>query len=78
MRTLKTRPCDKCGGKGELENPIYRGREMRRLRRDADLSLREVARRMDKSAAYISDLELGRRAWSKRLIDFYQKAVSWK
>jgi DNA-binding transcriptional regulator YiaG len=37
------------------------GTALRRLRTDADLSLREVARRLDKSAPFISDCELGRR-----------------
>ena len=37
------------------------GMAMRRLRTDADMSLREVARRLDKSAPFLSDCELGRR-----------------
>ena len=37
------------------------GGALRRLRTDAGLTLREVARRLDKSAPFISDCELGRR-----------------
>jgi predicted transcriptional regulator len=73
--TRKTRPCKWCNGTGEIENAAYRGQEMRRKREAADRTLREVARRMELSAAYISDLELGRRAWSQRLITAYQKAL---
>lgn len=67
--------CPQCHGEGTVENPAYRGQEMRRLRQAAGLSLREVARQMKLSAAYVSDLELGRRAWSKRLINDYGKAI---
>lgn len=48
---------------------------MRKLRQAAGLSLREVARQMGRSAAYISDLELGRRGWSGTLIRAYEKAL---
>lgn len=48
---------------------------MRKLRKGAGLGLREVARKMGLSAAYISDLELGRRGWSGDLIRAYQKAI---
>lgn len=75
MRIQKTTPCDKCGGSGERENPAYRGQEMRKLRKEAGLGLREIARKMGFSAAYVSDLELGRRGWSGDLIRAYQKAI---
>lgn len=75
MRIQKTRPCEWCNGTGERENAAYRGGQMRALRKSAGLSLREVARRLDFSAAYISDLELGRRDWSEKLIKIYEKAL---
>lgn len=37
------------------------GQRVRELREEADFSLRELARKLDKSPAYISDIELGRR-----------------
>jgi predicted transcriptional regulator len=75
MRITKTRPCERCGGSGEIENAAYRGQEMRKLRETARLSLRKVAELMGFSAAYVSDLELGRREWSPKLIQAYQKAL---
>lgn len=50
--------------------PIMRG-----LREEAGLSLRTVADRLGYSAAYVSDLELGRRAWSQDKQDNYRKAL---
>lgn len=75
MRINKTALCTRCDGTGEIENPAYRGQEMRKLRKDAGLPLREIARRMKLSAAYVSDLELGRRGWNDGLIRRYQKAI---
>lgn len=75
MRIQKTLPCVKCNGIGEVENAAYRGQEMRKLRQTAGLSLREVARQMGRSAAYISDLELGRRGWNTGLIRAYEKVL---
>lgn len=40
---------------------ISLGQRLRVLREEKDLSLRELARRIDKSAAFLSDIELGRR-----------------
>lgn len=37
------------------------GQRLRTLREAKDLSLRELAKRVDKSAAFLSDIELGRR-----------------
>ena len=43
------------------------GRMFRELREKRGLSLRSVAVGMDVSAAYLSDIELGRRKWSHEL-----------
>ena len=44
------------------------GPYMRRRRDELDLSLREVAKRLDCSAAFISDIELGRRHPSEKVL----------
>src|SRR6267154_2690592 len=44
------------------------GQYMRRRRDDLDLSLREFAKRLDCSAAFISDIELGRRYPSDKVL----------
>lgn len=67
--------CPNCEGAGEIDNPAWRGKEMRRRREDAGKSLTEVAKAMVLSKGYLSDLELGRRAWNMRLIVAYEKAL---
>lgn len=48
---------------------------MRMRREQLRLSVREVARRMLLSPAYVSDLELGRRRWRTDLIERYEAAT---
>jgi predicted transcriptional regulator len=67
--------CPNCEGCGEIDNPIWRGREMRRQRDEAAKTLSEVANSMHFSKGYLSDLELGRRAWNSNLIAAYEKAL---
>jgi transcriptional regulator with XRE-family HTH domain len=58
-----------------LPDREYTAASMRRLREKAGVSLRAVARRLGYSAAYVSDLELGRREWREKLIGDYVVAV---
>lgn len=51
-------PCRACGHPRRVRNGAY----LRALREYGGLSLREMARRLAWSAAYLSDVELGRRA----------------
>ena len=51
------------------------GKAMRKLRQKAGLTGREVARRMNLSAAYVSDLELGRRGWNAERRRAYTSAL---
>jgi transcriptional regulator with XRE-family HTH domain len=44
------------------------GTFIRRLRDDMDISLRELAKRLDCSAAFLSDVELGRRHPSEKVL----------
>lgn len=67
--------CLRCGGTGQVPDPVYRGNEARQRRLKADISLREMARRLHLSAAYLSDLELGRRGWNERLMKRYDKSL---
>ena len=74
---LPKRSCRQCDGSGQELDAAAIGRKMRTLReKKANLSLREVARRMDVSAAYVSDLEHGRRDWRPELIAKYKQACS--
>lgn len=71
---LKT--CGTCGGSGRVPDPVFVGQKMRKLRKSEGKTLRAVARAMDLSAAYLSDLELGRRGWSKSLQQAYVRGVA--
>lgn len=48
---------------------------MRGFREKQGISLRFVAKRLQFSAAYVSDLELGRRNWSDKLREKYLWAI---
>lgn len=58
-----TKKCSACEGTGRVPNPVATGLSMRQRRERAGVGLRELARKLDVSAAYLSDLELGRRGW---------------
>jgi hypothetical protein len=58
----------------EVDN-VGTGTRARRLRTDRRLSLREVARRLGWSAAYVSDLERGRRGWKPETAEKYATAI---
>ncbi len=68
-------PCEKCGGSGKLIDQRALGSEMRDLREESGVSLREISRRLRLSAAYISDLERGRRDWADELIAKFKGAI---
>ena len=44
------------------------GQRIRELREERDLSLRELGKKLDVSAAFLSDVELGRRHPSEKLL----------
>lgn len=69
------RPCRKCGGTGKESDPVAIGHSMRRLRQRWGVSLREMARRLDISAPYLSDLELGKREWTEEKISTFRRKL---
>jgi transcriptional regulator with XRE-family HTH domain len=54
------------------------GSYMRRRRDELDLSLREFAKRLDCSAAFVSDIELGRRNPSEKVLTDIARVLSVK
>ncbi len=68
---MESDKCPRCGGTGLIPRPYA----MRDVRQKAHLSLREIARRMKISAAYLSDLELGNRHWDAELIKKFHDAL---
>lgn len=67
--------CKYCNGTGEEPDQAAISTERRAARVGGGVSLRDVAGRMGFSAAYISDLELGRRKWNAFLLDQHQRAI---
>jgi Ribonuclease G/E len=69
-----TERCPRCGGRGRVRrvNPAA----LRSDRERRGLSVREIARRCGVSAAFVSDVERGHRAWSPRLAKGYSIKVS--
>jgi predicted transcriptional regulator len=58
----------------EVDN-IKTGASFRKERLKAGVSLREVARQMGISAAYLSDLERGNRNWTRALANRYERGI---
>jgi transcriptional regulator with XRE-family HTH domain len=51
------------------------GQLAREMREKKKISLRKVARRMGVSAAFLSDLELGRRSWNEENAGKFTRAL---
>jgi transcriptional regulator with XRE-family HTH domain len=51
------------------------GLALRNMRKETGISLREVARRMNITPPYLSDLERGNRTWTDELCERFQKAL---
>lgn len=52
------------------------GQLMREARERAGLSVREMARRLNQSAPFVSDLELGRRGWNDKRVAQWAKILA--
>ena len=61
---MRTEVCPECGGAGRVDTPETIGERIRHTRKRLGLSLRELARRVGISAAFLSDIEHGRRGMS--------------
>lgn len=67
--------CKHCDGTGVEQDAVAIGKAMREAREKAGQSGRETAKRMGISAAYLSDLELGRRHWGAKQLDAFRIAI---
>ena len=56
-----------------MEDDRDTGARLRTLRTSAGVTLREFAESINLSPAYISDLELGKRAWNARREGHYDR-----
>lgn len=70
MNEFSAGACPTCGGDGRIRlvNPIW----LRVKREKAGLTMREVAKRLEISAAYLCDIEHGRRAVPGRVHNLYR------
>lgn len=59
----------------EVQDSAATGLALRTMRRKIPLSLREVARRMSITPAYLCDLERGNRNWTADLCKRFQEAL---
>ena len=75
LACLELATCPHCGGTGKCLDDARVGEYLRRIRTTRIISGREIARRMKVSAAYLSDLELGRRGWNEQKVTAYLQAV---
>lgn len=64
-------PCPCCGA--PRRGWKFRGEDLRAAREAAGLSLRELARRIELSPAYLSDLELDRRNITAAVVAKYEE-----
>lgn len=62
--------CKHCEGRGFHEG--YKGETIRKIRVSKEISLRQMARALGFSIAFLSDVELGRRNPNKEIIDYIQ------
>jgi hypothetical protein len=68
VQKFKPEPCDTCGAPRRVINGAW----LRREREIAGMTLREMARRLDYSAAYLCDVEHNRRHCSPRIRAAYE------
>jgi len=69
------RECPHCQGTGQLPDSKKVGAHMRNARRQRGLTLLQLAVRMGYTQPYLSDLELGKRMWSLKLMKRYEEAL---
>ncbi len=65
-----------CGTCGQSRR-VVSGRWLRERREAYTVSLRDMARRLKLSAAYLSDVELNRRRATDKIIASYRRILSW-
>lgn len=72
MPTADTIPCPHCKGKGRVVDPKLHGARLRTAREKKGISLRDMAKELKISPAYLSDMELGRRAFSAAMVKTFE------
>lgn len=65
MRVKEKRDCPKCDGTGLVPDDVAIGDRLKSKRLKAGVGLREIARRLNVTAPFVSDLEKGERHWKE-------------
>jgi DNA-binding transcriptional regulator YiaG len=68
---MMTELCPKCGAPWR----VFNGQSLRKAREKTSISLREMARRLNVSAAYLSDVERNRRRVTDAVLKGYWGAL---
>lgn len=71
----RTLPCRHCGSARKEYDARAVGAYLRKERRVRNVGLREIAKPLGVSPSYVSDLELGRREWSRELVRRFAEAL---
>lgn len=72
---MKRKPCPKCLGTGTEPDHVFTGRRMGQIRKNAGLTVTQMAQKLKCHRSFISYLEAGKRSWSLALIEKYQQAT---
>jgi hypothetical protein len=67
--------CKPCNGTGRVPDRRAIGKKFNAMRRDARLTLRAVAVKMGISISYLSDMEQGRKNWSRERVRQFEDVV---
>lgn len=73
---MRTEPCEHCAGTGKQLDQRAVGEQMRKRRKRKGLTLRTVAKQLEISTPFLSDLERGRRNWSRARLEEFQTATA--
>lgn len=76
LKSIPFKPCGYCGGSGQCLDDVAIGMALRAKREAAEISGREIAKRLGYSAAYLSDMELGRRRWNGAKVKSYLESIA--
>lgn len=67
--------CPLCGGSGEVHEDREIGAALQKERIDSGISLRTLGGRLGLSAAYLSDLEHGKRRWNADRVSRFREGL---
>jgi len=72
---METLACQRCLGTGILQNQEALGNTLREERKRRGFSQGEVAVKMGCSVSFVSELELGKRYWTLKLVKSFKEAL---